>query len=109
MGSVEINPEATRKDGLLLSAAAAELEARASAALGELAALMASRPQGSDETGDAYDTSLQTDRGPLPDLVDGQTKELVHEGTTIGETLTAAATDYEVEDLRASAQIRQHV
>ncbi|MFG1922443.1 hypothetical protein [Cryptosporangium sp. NPDC048952] len=113
MGWVELSegPDALRARAAQLSGQAEGFAARLSGLLQEIAAIEAARPWGGDQYGTQFEASYQqaTEEGPFAQAVDGQVRDLGPEASEIGIALTAGATDYQAEDIRAADDITRIV
>ncbi|SHN75409.1 hypothetical protein [Cryptosporangium aurantiacum] len=110
MGWVELTegPDGLRSRATQLSGQADAFAARLSSLLAQIAAVEAGSPQGvSDDYARAFNTNYNkpTDGGPLHEAIDNQARDLGPEATTIGNALSAGATDYEIGDLQAENDI----
>jgi hypothetical protein len=109
MGWLELSegPDGLRSRAAQFSGQAEGFAERLNSLLQQIAAVEGARPWGGDVYGTAFEKSyLQaTEGGPFAHAVDGQVAELGPEASEIGIALTAGASDYQVEDLRAADDI----
>lgn len=109
MGWLELTegPDGLRSRAAQLSGQAEGFAERLSSLLQQIADVEAGRPWGGDQYGAAFEKSYHqaTEEGPFAQAVDGQVRDLGPEAGEIGIALTAGASDYQAEDLRAADDI----
>jgi hypothetical protein len=110
MGWIELSdgPDGLRARAAKFSGSADELAGNLQALLAEIAAVEAGQPWGStDPYAAAFEKSYNqpTDAGPFHEAVDEQARGLGPEAAGMGNALTAGASDYQTEDIRAAGDI----
>lgn len=109
MGWVELTEgvDGLRARAVQFSGQAEGFAERLSGLLQEIQSIESSRPWGDDKYGAAFEQSYNqaTEGGPFAEAVDGQVRELGPEASQIGIALSAGASDYQVEDVRAADDI----
>lgn len=111
MGFVDLSegPDGLRARAVQLAGHAEDFAARLEAILGRISQVEAGKPWGGDKYGEQFEKSYgqETDEGPFNQAVDKQVASLGPEASTLGEALSAGATDYQTEDLQAADDINK--
>lgn len=111
MGFVDLSegPDGLRARAVQLSGHAEDFATRLETLLTRISEVEGGKPWGGDKYGEQFERSYgqETDEGPLNRAVDAQVATLGPEASTLGEALTAGATDYQSEDLQAADDINK--